>query len=150
MAETRYNANANRYVDATSGRFISFVTEAQIQLRLERIAKAAQRARAGNLRAVGYVIATLAKQKIVRSKAKSLPGQPPTTRRGLLKRAIRYELATDKKSVVIGPTYSLVGTAGKPHEFGGRYKGETFPERPFMGPALEEAIPLIGPRYKIG
>jgi len=126
----------------------SIKTDVKLQLRLERITKAVQRARAGNLRSVGYLIATLAKPKIKRSKRASLPGEPPTTRRGLMRKAIRYELAADKKSVVIGPAASIVGTAGQPHEHGGRYKGESYPERPFMGPALQEAIPLIGPRYK--
>jgi len=148
MQTSRYNANANRYVDTSTGRFISFQTEARLQLRLDRIAKAVERARAGNLRAVGYLIATLAKPKIKRSKRASLPGEPPTTRRGLMRKAIRYELAADKRSVVIGPAASIVGTAGQPHEHGGRYKGESYPERPFMGPALQEALPLIGPRYK--
>lgn len=149
MAESRYNASANRYVDTSTGRFISFQTEAKIQLRLQRIVKAAQQARAGNLRAVGYLISTIAKGKIQRSQRKSLPGQPPTTRRGLLRRAIRYQVAPDKMSVVVGPAYSIIGTAGQPHEHGGRYKGEKFPERPFMGPALQEALPMIGPRYRV-
>jgi hypothetical protein len=128
---------------------VTVKTDVKLQLRLERIEKAAARARAGNLRSVGYLIATIAKGKIRQSKVKSAPGQPPTTRRGLLRRAIRYELSQDKRSVVIGPAFSIVGTAGQPHEQGGRYKGETFPERPFMGPSLQEAVPLIGPSYKI-
>ena len=119
------------------------------QLRLQRIAKAAQRARAANLPSVGYLISTIAKGKIQRSKQKSQPGEPPTTRRGLLRKAIRYAVAADRKSVVVGPAHSVVGTAGEPHEHGGRYKGETFPQRPTMGPALQEALPLIGPRYKV-
>lgn len=149
MAGTKYNASANRYVDTGSGRFISFKTEAQIQLRLERIVKAAERSRAGNLNAVGYLISTIAKGLFQKSKQKSQPGQPPTTRRGLMRRAVRYEVAADRKSVVIGPVASMVGTAGQAHEFGGRYKGGDYPIRPFMGPALQEALPLIGPRYKI-
>lgn len=149
MADTRYNSSAHRYVDVASGRFISFQTEARIQLRLERIVKAAERSRRGNLNAVGYLISTIAKGLIKRGRQKSLPGQPPTTRRGLIRRAIRYEVAADRKSVVIGPASSLAGTAGQPHEHGGRYRGGRFPQRPFMGPALQEAIPLIGPKYKI-
>ena len=136
-------------MDKSTGRFVSFQTEAKLQLRLERIAKAAARARAGNLRSVGYLVGNVAKRLIQKSSSKSQPGQPPTTRKGLLRRAIRYELASDKMSVVIGPTYSLVGTAGEAHEFGRRYKGADYPERPFMGPALQEVLPLIGPGYKI-
>lgn len=149
MAGTRYNANANRYVDSSTGKFISFNTEAKIQLRLDRIAKTIEKARAGNLRAVGYLISSIAKEKIRKASRKSPPGDPPTTRRGLLKRSIRYELAADKMSVVVGPVASMVGTAGQAHEFGGRYRGADFPERPFMGPALEEALPSIGPGYRV-
>lgn len=149
MAETRFNANANRFVDLKTGQFIAFKTEARIQLRLQRITKAAQRAREGSLRSVGYLISNIAKQKIQRSKQKSQPGEPPTTRRGLLRKAIRYAVAANQKSVVVGPAYSEAGTAGEAHEHGGRYKGGIFPQRPFMGPALQEALPLIGPRYKV-
>lgn len=146
--QTRYNASANRYVDSSTGRFISFETEGRVQLRLQRIVKAAERARKGSLQSVGYPIATIAKSKIQRSRRPSSPGQPPATRRGLLRRAIRYQVADDRRSVVIGPAYSMVGTAGQAHEFGGRYRGDTFPKRPFMGPALDEAAPMIGPTYK--
>ena len=149
LATSRYVAGANRYADISTGRFIAFETEAKLQLRLERITKAAERARGGNLRSAGYLVATLAKGLIKRSRVASRPGQPPSTRRGLVRRAIRYRVADDKRSVVIGPAHSVVGTAGKAHEFGGRYMGATFPARPFMGPALEQAVPLIGPRYKV-
>ncbi|MHB8953566.1 MAG: hypothetical protein ACYC4U_11400 [Pirellulaceae bacterium] len=149
MADSRFNASANRFVDSSTGRFIAFKTEAKIQLRLKRIVDAAERSRAGNLRAVGYLISTIAKGLIKRSKTQSPAGQPVTTRKGLMRKAIRYEVAADKKSVVVGPSFSIVGTAGEPHEHGGRYKGETFPQRATMGPALEQALPMIGPRYKV-
>lgn len=123
--------------------------EAKLQLRLERIAKAAERAKTGNLRSVGYLISTIAKQKIKRGRGASPAGSPPHTRRGVLRRAIRYGVTSDKNSVVIGPAYSLAGTGGQPHEHGGRYMGAMFERRPTMGPSLEEAVPLIGPRWTI-
>jgi len=127
---------------------VKIETDTRIQLRLERIAKAMERARKGSLHSVGYLISTIAKGSIKRSRKKSRPGEPPNTRRGLLRRAIRYQVADDRQSVVIGPTYSMVGRAGEAHEHGGRYKGQTYPERPLMGPALDEARPKIGPTYK--
>lgn len=145
---SKFNASAGRFTDAATGRFISFRSELQIQLRLERITKAIQKAKAGSLPAVGYLISTLAKQKIQRSKTPSQPGTPPATRKGLLRKAIRYALAPDKQSVVIGPTASLVGKAGTAHEFGGKYRGQRFPERPFMGPSLADALPQIGPAFR--
>ena len=45
---------------------------------------------------------------------------------------------------VIGPRASVVGDVGKGHEFGGEFRGEDYPERPFMGPALEETEDTFG------
>ena len=149
VMDTRYDASSNRYRDAETGRYISFKMEAKIQFRRDRILKAIQRANEGWLNSVGYLISSTAKGLIKRSTREASPGEPPHTRRGLLRRAIRYRVASDRKSVVIGPTFSRVGTAGAAHEHGGRYKGETYPRRPFMGPALDEVLPRIGPKYKV-
>lgn len=65
----------------------------------------------------------------------STPGTPPETRRGQIRRAIVY--AADKYGAVIGPTSNLMDQSASAHEFGGTYKGQQFPKRPFMGPALE-------------
>lgn len=62
-------------------------------------------------------------------------GTPVATRRGQAKRAILY--AADKYGAVIGPSNRFVGTSMSAHEFGGEYKGEQYPRRPTMGPALE-------------
>lgn len=129
------------------GRFISYRAEARVKLRLERLRKAVERAAAGSLPPVGYLISQLAKSKVKRSRTAAPPGQPPHTRRGQLRRAIRYQMAADKRSIVIGPAASKLGTAGAAHEHGGRYKGARFPERPLMGPALEEAASMIGPTF---
>lgn len=138
--ETRFNVAANRYMNAATGKFIAFALEAKIQLRLDRIRQAVDRAKAGSIRAAAYVVSTTAKGKIKTSAETSEPGQPPTTRRGLLRRAVQYAVTQDKSLAVIGPAFSVVGTAGQAHEFGGRYKGQSFPARPFMRPALEESL----------
>lgn len=65
----------------------------------------------------------------------SPPGKPVATRRGQVKRAILY--SADKFGAVIGPTARVVGTSMSAHEFGGDYKGERYPKRATMGPALE-------------
>jgi len=64
----------------------------------------------------------------------SPPGTPPFTGRGLIRRAIRFW--HDKESAIAGTLYSMIGTAGKPHEDGGPYKGQHYDQRAFMGPAL--------------
>lgn len=68
----------------------------------------------------------------------SPPGTPPYTRRGQLKRAIKY--AANKDGAVIGPEFSKVGVSAEAHEFGKQYKGADYPDRPFMGPALQRNI----------
>lgn len=71
--------------------------------------------------------------------AASRPGTPPHTQRGQLPNAIVFDVAP--KSVVIGPRRSVVGESAGAHEFGGEFKGADYPDRPFMGPALERAAP---------
>jgi len=76
----------------------------------------------------------------------STPGTPPhthtqkvtksgKTRAGVLPKSITFK--ADKEGAVIGPRESIVGEAGAAHEFGEEFRGDDYPERPFMGPALE-------------
>jgi phage gpG-like protein len=91
--------------------------------------------------ASGQFLAGSGKRKVV-SRAHhrpSPPGSPPFTAQGLLSRAILF--AADQSGAVIGPAESVAGTVGQAHEFGGDYKGNNYPERPFMYPALERGTP---------
>lgn len=69
----------------------------------------------------------------------SPPGTPPHTRKGLLPKSILYALLEERGSpvAIVGPSFNLAGLSGKKHEFGGRFGGDEFPERPFMKPALD-------------
>lgn len=107
---------------------------------------AADRAAFRNLGHAAASISRDAKSTIEKSADASQPGKPPHSRRGKLKRAIRF--AYDKTSAVIGPMFSSVGTSGEAHEFGRNYKGQKFPERPFMGPALERAKPRFARSFQ--
>lgn len=78
--------------------------------------------------------------------ASSPPGSPPYTNRGQLKRAIIY--AADKDTAIIGPRYSAVAASSQAHEFGGTYKGQQYPERPFMGPALEKNLDRFATSFR--
>lgn len=91
----------------------------------------------------GATIRLIARRSIRKRKRASDAGDPPTTRGRMrsLKTAIVFD-ATEF-GVVIGPRKSLVGVIGRVHEFGERYKGQRFDERPFMRPALEKALPRI-------
>jgi hypothetical protein len=44
---------------------------------------------------------------------------------------------------VVGPAQDIAGDSGAAHEFGGKYRDEQYPQRPFMGPALIENAPRL-------
>ena len=103
-----------------------------------QVLAAAERAARRTFARAAYRIMRDAKASIERSAEPSLPGDPPHTRRGQLRRAIRYDATKD--GAVIGPLASMVGDAGAAHEFGGVFRREQFPARPFMGPALDREL----------
>ena len=112
------------------------------------VIKAADKAAFRNIFHAAASIRKIAGGSIERSKEPSLPGKPPHTKRGLLKRALRFQVAPDKQSAVIGPRASIAGQVGAAHELGGSYKGQTFKKRPFMEPALKEAIPRFAGSFR--
>ena len=102
--------------------------------------KVLARAKKGSVESLGHaggLIRKVARHSIRRSPVASAPGTPPHTRRGQLKAAILYAVEKARESVVIGPDYGVMGLSAMPHEFGGRYRRQRYPRRPFMGPALE-------------
>jgi hypothetical protein len=79
----------------------------------------------------------------------SPPGSPPYTHigskrqrttEGHLPASILYSLEDNDTAVVIGPSIALLASVGRPHEHAGSFRGRTYPERPFMGPALGQEI----------
>lgn len=114
--------------------------------RFERLRNAASQAAFRNFGHAAASIRRDAQESIERSDDPSAPGAPPHTRRGLLRRAIRY--AASDRGAVIGPVASLVGESAAAHEFGEEFHDTTFPERPFMAPARARAIPRIGGEWR--
>lgn len=111
--------------------------DVQIVDHTKRVKEASDRA---TFRNVGHAAATIRRdaiESIIVSPVASRPGTPPHTRRRQLKRAIRFDSNKERGEAVIGPQASMVGESGSAHEFGGAYKGQVFPERAFMGPALD-------------
>lgn len=108
-----------------------------------------RRAKDGSIRSLGHAAASLrltARRSIRRRKGASPAGTPPHTRQGALRRAVLYSVEKDKQRALIGPSYDLVGPSAIAHEFGGRFRGDRYPRRPFMGPALEKVTPRL-PRF---
>ncbi len=93
--------------------------------------------RRGLLRAAAAIRLTAARS-IRQSARPSEPGRPPHTRRGLLRRSILYALKEERglTAALIGTSSDILGPAGRAHEFGGRFRREVYPKRPFMKPAL--------------
>lgn len=125
-----------------------------------RVVDDAQRASERNIRKAAFQVFSIAQQSInpAPKGEASPPGTPPNTRiriarsgknkgkrlSGQLERAIVYNFDRMSGSAVIGPRASFVGQSAAAHEFGGTFKGQDYPERPFMGPALDKTIPVFG------
>lgn len=113
----------------------------------KRVQQAADKAAFRNFSHAAASISKDVKSTLVKASGPSMPGEPPHTHRGTyLKRAVRY--AADKAGAIIGTLFSVVGEAGATHEFGEERGGVDFPERPFMGPALERAIPRFAGEWQ--
>jgi hypothetical protein len=119
---------------------------AKMTLNLGAVQTAADKAKFRNF---GHAAARIRKDaagSILPSDSPSSPGRPPHTRlkiskkgkriTGALERAIVFDVT--KESAVIGPRATIVGQSGSAHELGGEYKGQIFPERSFMVPALDK------------
>jgi hypothetical protein len=92
------------------------------------------------LRRAGAYVRKAARNRIRRSGQASMPGSPPNTRRGLLKRSLLFGVEKRRQAVVIGPAEKFIGTAMFPHEFGARYRKRDYPKRPLMGPTLKTTV----------
>ncbi|GIW56321.1 MAG: hypothetical protein KatS3mg082_2725 [Nitrospiraceae bacterium] len=123
---------------------IGFNVRTQIDSR--QVLAKVRRANIANLGHAGAAIRLTARRSIRKRQQPSTPGQPPHTREGLLRQAILFSVERPQQRVVIGPSAALVGTSGKAHEFGGRYRRENYPRRPFMAPALAKLRPRL-PRF---
>ena len=105
----------------------------------DAVKRSAERAQFEKFNQAAFGVMQTARESIKRAEGPSEEGQPPHTHRGVfLRRAIRY--AADRDGATIGPIASIVGEVGSAHEFGGRYRDTWFPERPFMGPALDKNL----------
>lgn len=117
-------------------------TKVKVEDKTKDLEKAAEKAAFNNFRHAAASISKDSKQSLERKEGPSEEGEPPHTHKGVfLRRAIRY--AADKEGAVIGPMASIVGLAGRAHELGEVFHGTDYPERPFMQPALDRAVPRM-------
>lgn len=127
-----------------------------LKLQLEHLTpqRILQPAKSATFRNLGHAAATIRKDaqaSIEQAEGPSPVGSPPHThtggvtkkgkpRKGNLQRAIQYDVDKSAEDAVIGPRESVVGLSGRAHELGEEHMGQDFPERPFMGPALEDNL----------
>lgn len=95
------------------------------------------------LRRMGAYVRRAAQHKVRTSEKPSLPGTPPHSKTGALKRGILFGVEKRRQSVLIGPSFRFVGESMSAHEFGGKYRRERYPKRPLMGPTLKESAPRL-------
>lgn len=95
------------------------------------------------LRRMGAYIRRSAQHKVHSSDKASIPGSPPNSKTGALKRGILFGLEKRRESVLVGPAFRFVGESMLAHEFGGKYRKERYPKRPLMGPTLKESAPRL-------
>lgn len=106
------------------------------------IQQAVEKATFRNLGHAAAKIRKTARGSIKSKAGPSRQGTPPHTRpkRRQLPNAIVYAYDRTNQRAVVGPRKSVAGESGHAHEFGGSYRGAEYPERSFMGPALEENL----------
>jgi hypothetical protein len=120
----------------------------QVVDHMQRVADVAKKAEFRNL---GHAAASIRKTEIESIKSAEGPspsGTPPhthtsgvtksgRTKRGTLQKSFAYAVDRSAGLAVVGPRASIVGEAAAAHEFGGEFRGDDYPERPFAAPALE-------------
>ena len=118
--------------------------DAQVKLELkgERIRRAIERAKQGNMRAAAFLVMQTAKDSIRRArKRKPAPvGEPAYQHVGGWRAAIAYAMEQKGNDAVIGFRASYVDQTAAVHEHALREEGRQYPKRPTMGPALERNV----------
>lgn len=128
-----------RYISASAAAKSAPVLSLKAKARLERkkLTAAVRRANIRTLPRAGAYIRGIARRSIKRRKRlRSLPGNPPHTRTGRIKHAIRFDLGPARDSVAIGPAREAAGRLWNLLEFGGR----RIPEPP---PKFTPAVPGV-------
>jgi hypothetical protein len=98
---------------------------------------AATKAERQQLSKWGAYVRTRSKQSIRKRKKVSLPGQPPSSHEGSLKRLIFFAYDKQDAEVVAGPLLFSSRPGADLLEFGGRRYGKSYKARPYMRPAAD-------------
>ncbi len=125
-------------------------------LDIEKIKDRADKATFKNLRHAAFSHRKRVVQSIKKTKeAPAAPGEPAHTRgrgRHNIRGAMFVDVDKRMESAVIGPRSSWAGPAAAAHEFGGTFRGQDYPARPFSEPQLDETSSRFADdwQYSIG
>ena len=127
---------------------IAFARTKQLFFDRKAVTSALDKATRKVLSTFGALVRKTARWSIRKRKRASLPGQPPSSHTGLLKRFLFYSYDDSRRSVVIGPAKLNAKNTGAPEvlEYGGSTTLEIGKEkrkiqiasRPYMNPAFEK------------
>lgn len=122
---------------------------AKIQDRTPSIIRTAKKRNIETLSQAGAYVRSVIRFSIRRSKRASVPGEPPKTRRGALRQSLLFSVEKERERVLIGPAASRIGIGvGGAHEFGERFRGRSYPERPFSRPGILAAAPRLPKQWQ--
>ncbi len=105
----------------------------------------------------GAFVRTRARSSIRKRKKISIPGQPPSSHAGQLKRLLFFAWDFKTNSVVVGPVPFRRGVAPRLLEKGGsalienksgKRRSARYSPRPFMAPALRHELPKFVALFK--
>jgi hypothetical protein len=110
-----------------------------------KVTKSLDRATKKALSKFGAFVRQRSRSSIRSRKKVSMPGQPPSSHVGTLKKLIFFAYESEQKTVVIGPTPFGKGTAPSLLESGGiavsrNGKRLNYRPRPFMKPAFDTEL----------
>lgn len=104
------------------------------------VVDAATRASVKNLQKGAFAVRKDAQASVQTSGQPSTPGSPPNTKKGQFLKSILYAVDAKEMSAVIGPSVKLMSDAGRAHEKGGVFRGQRYPKRATMVPALQRKL----------
>ena len=136
-----------------------FGVETTIEDKTRRVVESANKASFKNVSHAAAAIRVDAIASIQPGDGPSPAGTPPhthtqkvikagRTKKGLLPAAITFAADKQVQDAVIGPRHSIVDLAGEAHEKGKTFQGDQYPERSFMGPALERKQSRFGASFQ--
>lgn len=143
---------SNEAIAAHLGIDIQVVNQIPKDVMQQKLGKAIERAKAGSLSSMAYIvrkeIVGSIKQRKDKDKA-SPAGTPPYQHKpGFLKGAARYAVDKTREDAVIGFMFSRVGRTMKTHEKGLREGRRSYPERRTVEPALERSVVHFAPDWR--